>query len=357
MSSLDFHAAADGRGPTFTLLRVSDGPGRAWLVGGYNPQSWDSDDGWHFTPRDFQRTAFVFNYTAPAVYRQVPSSFELPSQGSFQTFNARDQGPTFGAGPDLFVDDTLRTALSWRLSYGDPAGEGRSIIDGSVGGRFFAVDALEIYAVSPIPEPAGATMLAGGLALAAFAAAGAARRDAQPVNATHHGHPSLTGSHACLRGAARLAWLQAGATASYGTVGEPCNHWQKFPNPSVLSRASAHSLMGSSLSPIGLMCGHRLVIWRRYYTFANNQLLLYQQTFDHPSADRNPLHDKTSCIDQFTGRLTVLAALIAGLAAPAMAAPGSVVDQPGLRRRRQNGATYKNDFIELFNRSAARYPG
>lgn len=31
-----------------------------------------------------------------------------------------------------------------------------------------------------------------------------------------------------------LRWLQAGATASYGTVSEPCNHWQKFPHPSVL---------------------------------------------------------------------------------------------------------------------------
>lgn len=33
-----------------------------------------------------------------------------------------------------------------------------------------------------------------------------------------------------------LRWLKAGATASYGTVSEPCNHWQKFPNPSVLLR-------------------------------------------------------------------------------------------------------------------------
>lgn len=31
-----------------------------------------------------------------------------------------------------------------------------------------------------------------------------------------------------------LRWLEAGATASYGTVSEPCNHWQKFPNPQVL---------------------------------------------------------------------------------------------------------------------------
>jgi uncharacterized protein (TIGR03790 family) len=40
-----------------------------------------------------------------------------------------------------------------------------------------------------------------------------------------------------------LRWLQAGATASYGTVGEPCNHWQKFPNPGVLLR---HYLAGET---------------------------------------------------------------------------------------------------------------
>jgi hypothetical protein len=182
-TSLAFHAAAGGRGPSFTLLRVSDPAGQAWLVGGYNPQSWDLDDGWHRTPRDFQRTAFLFNYTAPAVYRQVPSSFELPSQGSFQTFNAPDQGPTFGAGPDLFVNDALDTALSWRLSYGDPAGEGRSIIDGSVGGRFFAVDALEVYAVSPIPEPAEAALLSAGLGLVALAVRRRGRTSASgPIN-------------------------------------------------------------------------------------------------------------------------------------------------------------------------------
>ena len=31
-----------------------------------------------------------------------------------------------------------------------------------------------------------------------------------------------------------LDWLEAGATASYGTVSEPCNHPQKFPHPQVL---------------------------------------------------------------------------------------------------------------------------
>ncbi len=40
-----------------------------------------------------------------------------------------------------------------------------------------------------------------------------------------------------------LRWLQAGATASYGTVSEPCNHWQKFPQPSVLLK---HYVGGST---------------------------------------------------------------------------------------------------------------
>jgi uncharacterized protein (TIGR03790 family) len=40
-----------------------------------------------------------------------------------------------------------------------------------------------------------------------------------------------------------LEWLDAGATASYGSVSEPCNHWQKFPHPQVLL---LHYLQGAS---------------------------------------------------------------------------------------------------------------
>lgn len=34
-----------------------------------------------------------------------------------------------------------------------------------------------------------------------------------------------------------LRWLEAGATASYGSVSEPCNYWQKFPHGKVLLRS------------------------------------------------------------------------------------------------------------------------
>lgn len=167
--ALDFHEAADGRGSNFTLMRVADDAGGSWVVGGYNPRSWSSTDGWHVAERDWQRTGFLFNHTDPAVYRQVLSDHVLPSQGSRQTYNWSDHGPTFGAGPDLFVDERLTTSISWQLSYGDPAFEGRSIIDGTYGGQFRRIEALETYAISLVPEPSACALLAGGLGLIAWA--------------------------------------------------------------------------------------------------------------------------------------------------------------------------------------------
>jgi len=39
-----------------------------------------------------------------------------------------------------------------------------------------------------------------------------------------------------------LDWIDAGATASYGTVSEPCNHLQKFPHPQVLIQSYARGV-------------------------------------------------------------------------------------------------------------------
>ena len=40
-----------------------------------------------------------------------------------------------------------------------------------------------------------------------------------------------------------LEWIASGATASHGTVSEPCNHLQKFPHPQWLL---LHYLQGST---------------------------------------------------------------------------------------------------------------
>lgn len=167
-SSLDFHAAVDGKGATFALLQVSDPAGASWLVGAYNPQSWSSTDGWHLTPTDAERTAFVFNLTDSVVYRQVPTTYIFPSQGLHQTYNVSKLGPVFGQGADLYVNDKLDTAFSWQLSYGDPADEGKSIIDRSLGAQLFHIDAFQMYTLSPVPELPAPAMFAAGLGLFAL---------------------------------------------------------------------------------------------------------------------------------------------------------------------------------------------
>jgi predicted extracellular nuclease len=53
------------------------------------------------------------------------------------------------------------------------------------------------------------------------------------------------------------------------------------------------------------------------------------------------------------GRLTVLAALLAGLSFPALAAPADVVISQVYGGGGNSGSVYRNDFIEVFNRSLA----
>lgn len=169
-TSIDFHRRADGQGATFTLMRLTNAVGESFLVGGYNPQSWSSADGWHLTERDFERTGFLFNMTVPAVHRQILSDYVLPSKGARQTFNGAEYGPTFGTGHDLYVNGTLDTGFSWKVTYGNPDDEGASIVDGSQHGQIFTVQSLEVFALSPIPEPGQAAMLLAGLGLLGGAA-------------------------------------------------------------------------------------------------------------------------------------------------------------------------------------------
>ncbi|HEU4851507.1 MAG TPA: PEP_CTERM-anchored TLD domain-containing protein [Telluria sp.] len=180
----DFHGAADGVGRTFALMLVGDGVNQ-WLVGGYNPQSWDSLNHWHETPDDKDRVAFVFNMTSGSVFRQIPSSYILPSQGEKQTFNSELHGPAFGEGGDLWVTGDLQHAYSWLFSYGDPAMQGLSLIDGAIPEplpAMMTLHAMEIFTIAAIPEPSSAAMMIAGMLVLASVLS---RRRKHPVNSAN----------------------------------------------------------------------------------------------------------------------------------------------------------------------------
>lgn len=173
-TSLDFHRAVDGKGRTFAVMQATDEHGQTWLIGGYNPQSWSSSDGYHMTPDQAQRTGFLFNLTTNAIHYQTPKTYALDTVGSYQTFNAANAGPTFGLGNDLYVPaDLTHGGYSLLYSYADPNvyNFNTSLLDGSTYVRpNITFGAMEIYTIAPVPEPASAAMLLGGLGLLALLA-------------------------------------------------------------------------------------------------------------------------------------------------------------------------------------------
>lgn len=167
LTSGDFHAAANGQGRTFTLVSADlYGDGEPILIGGYNPSSWDSDSGWRLSSPT-QRTALLFNLTTLTTQAQRTDVILGTDFGRFQTRNELGLGPSFG-GPDtqpdyadLLVDRTLETGSTRQFAYGPPGphfGYGAPGIDGrepSIPGdnSLFYVVALDVYRISPVPEP------------------------------------------------------------------------------------------------------------------------------------------------------------------------------------------------------------
>ena len=67
-TSYNFHAAVDGLGATFTVIQLLATQGnQAQVIGGYNPQSWNSTNSYNITPTDAARTAFLFDLTNVAI--------------------------------------------------------------------------------------------------------------------------------------------------------------------------------------------------------------------------------------------------------------------------------------------------
>jgi WD40 repeat protein len=118
LTGVDFHAAADGKGATFSVIEVVGMYGgdlfdKPVLVGGYNPQSWNSFGDWGFTPLDADRTAFVFNLTQGLKFDQRQDA-ATTNRGVYQTLNSVGYGPTIGGGHDLTVgavDGTLNSGF------------------------------------------------------------------------------------------------------------------------------------------------------------------------------------------------------------------------------------------------------
>lgn len=172
-TAADFHASADGKGRTFTVMQAYGVDGRQWLVGGYNPQSWSSKGGFNLTPDAADRTAFLFNLTTGVVFQQLPV-LAGDDYGAMQTVNDAALGPTFGAGLDLSMPfDLTNGGVSALLSYNDGIHHQNpftSLLDNTPYANVPNVryGAMEVYTVNLVPEPGAVWLFGAGLALLAL---------------------------------------------------------------------------------------------------------------------------------------------------------------------------------------------
>jgi hypothetical protein len=93
----DWHATVDGQGATFTVIKIANEGMENMRVGGYNGSSWNSSNDYAV-----DATNFLFNLDTGIKYLQERHSGTLHS-----TYNSAANGPRFGAGHDLQVDNKL----------------------------------------------------------------------------------------------------------------------------------------------------------------------------------------------------------------------------------------------------------
>ena len=165
-SSFDFHKAADGKGPTvFVMEATLQSGGPTHIIGGYNPQSWNSSGNYNVTLDPIDRTAFIFDLSTGNRHGQI-----LGSTGQYQTYNVGSFGPTFGGGHDIFVNTNLADGYLYPWSYCSPVESNQCFFalnflggDHSFPNQYINIGRLEVFSVyplSPVPLP-GALVLFG----------------------------------------------------------------------------------------------------------------------------------------------------------------------------------------------------
>jgi hypothetical protein len=86
-TSVDFHAAVDGKGRTFAVMSASNNSTSA-VIGGYNPNAWNASiNNYVYTGNDVDKTAFIFNLSNGWKFIQ-----NFSGQGAYQAFNHSTYG-------------------------------------------------------------------------------------------------------------------------------------------------------------------------------------------------------------------------------------------------------------------------
>ncbi len=86
-----FHEKCDFKGPTVTIIKSNTN----YVFGGYTSKNWDCSNKWKFDP-----DSFIFSLT-------LKKKFIKNNNDDLSIYCGEFQGPTFGAGCDIFIADAF----------------------------------------------------------------------------------------------------------------------------------------------------------------------------------------------------------------------------------------------------------
>ncbi|QDU71280.1 PEP_CTERM-anchored TLD domain-containing protein [Mucisphaera calidilacus] len=150
--------------PTMVVMEVLETRGnQRQIIGGYNPQAWGgSGDGYNYTYRSSEQTAFLFNITTGDILHQRHQG----RPAYYQTYRSSIIDLAFGGGFDLKLTHGLTMGSARELSYGSGDLDDHNIL-AEAANTTFHVGTLEIFTVVPyspsVPTPNAS--LAGMFAL------------------------------------------------------------------------------------------------------------------------------------------------------------------------------------------------
>ena len=148
-----FHSAVDLKGRTITLIEVTS---HSKVIGGYNPQSWDSSVSYITASNT---NAFIFNLTNSEV------RYHSYGYSTYETYNS-NYGPTFGNGHDLHVQNSLQSGYAYSYAYRSTTrtaspdlpntGYSYSILGNGISGSGLVYGKIEVFTITnnpAVPEP------------------------------------------------------------------------------------------------------------------------------------------------------------------------------------------------------------